>query len=92
MTDTPIIRLELEQMKHTLLVALGKHNQELSAKAEAQITKAIEDFNWQQETTVIVHDAIRNALQSYFGYGEGYNFISEAINKAFTGMFKAVKK
>lgn len=92
MTNMPIIRLELEQMKYTLLAALSQHTSEINKLAEEQIAKAIKDFNWQAETTQVVHEALRTAIGTYFQYGKGYEFITGAVNEAFETMFKAVKK
>ena len=92
MTNMPVIRLELEHMKHTMLAALSQHTSEINKMAEAQIEKAIKEFDWAAETTQIVHEALRKAVSSYFAYGEGYNFITGSVNEAFDKMFKAVKK
>jgi hypothetical protein len=84
----PIIRLELDYMKQSVSYHLGLHKNELSKNVNAQIEKAIAEFDFEGEVSRIATEAIRRAINFEFTCGNGFTWIQEAINKAFTDMFK----
>lgn len=43
MQDIPIVRVEFEQMRHSMLTAINQHLDEISQVAEAQLTELLSD-------------------------------------------------
>lgn len=84
----PIIRLELDHLKQSVSCHLGLYQDELSKNVNAQIEKAIADFDFEGEVSRIATEAIKKAIEFEFTCGDGFTWIQEAINKAFTDMFK----
>ena len=83
MNDMPIIKLEVERMKHTIMSHLGAYNNEMGKAIEAQIERAIESYDWEGQVTRITHECIQERIQSYFKYGAGSRFIGECVDNAF---------
>ena len=82
--NIPIIRLEVQGMKHTLLTALSQHSVEM----EASVQQAVENFCTEKNLTAIVNDAVkyemdmavREEVRNFFGFGKaGRRAVKEAI-------------
>ena len=83
----PIVKLELEGMKHSILTHLGLATNELSEAVSAQIEKAIESFDFSDAVLRASSGAIAETIEDYFKYGQGRQFIQQAIQDAFSKMF-----
>lgn len=65
----PIIRLELQAMKHTILHALNDHHEDLQKMIEASFTKSVEHLQGQLDAQVhaalaeVMSNAINQAAQ-----------------------------
>ena len=83
--NTPIIRLEIESMKHTMLCALSSR----SAEMDEALKRAVEECCTPENINAIVKDAAVRAFESalkeevknFFGYGgNGRQAILEIVN------------
>ena len=76
----PMVRLELDYMKQSILHHLGLHENELSKNVNDQIEKAIAEFDFEGEVSRIATEAIRKAINFEFTSGDGFIWIQEAIH------------
>ncbi|MBM5575853.1 hypothetical protein [Deefgea sp. CFH1-16] len=86
MSAMPLIRLEVEGMKHTICVALQQHllqmDEQIKASVDAicqpdHIAKIIEETASREIKT-----AIESEVRNFYNYGKGREAIKEAVNKA----------
>jgi hypothetical protein len=80
----PLIRLEVEGMKASILAHLGVIGSDLGVHLDEQIQHAIDSYPWEDKTKRIVHDAITKRLESYFTYGKGNQAIEAVIDEGFS--------
>ncbi|MGD2065599.1 MAG: hypothetical protein PVI43_00330 [Candidatus Bathyarchaeota archaeon] len=79
----PLIRLEVEQMKSTILTHLGAHNSEMGEVLKVEIEKVIESYDWQGKVTEIVHTELTKQVADYFKYGQGHDLVKAAVTEGF---------
>lgn len=82
MNNIPIIRLELERMKQTMLTAVSDYNNQISEAVKVQLEWAIENFDYEAAVREAANEAIKEAINSYFKYGEGRRLIDQTIDEA----------
>lgn len=84
--NIPIIRLEVEGMKHTLLTALSHH----SAEMDANVQQAVESYCTEANLTAVINEtvkyemdmAVKEEVRNFFGYGKaGRRAVKEAIEE-----------
>lgn len=83
--NVPLIRLEVEHMKHSMVHACSVY----LAKMDAQIQDAVEKACTVENITRIVETAadeaiskaIREEIDSYFRFGDGRRAIKEVVEK-----------
>ena len=84
--DTPIIKIEVENMRHCIRTALLDWSGQLSAETDKVISDFVEHYDWATEVNrllePIVRDALDKAVTEYFTYGEGRAAIDHAIRSA----------
>jgi len=88
MNEMPIIRLEVEQIKHQILHHFGQYQKEVSVAVEKQIEKVIGEFDFYAEIKPIVEKCLRDNLNGYFSYGEGNTMINNSLQEALDKTFK----
>jgi hypothetical protein len=85
MDKTPIIRLELERMKHSVIHALVDYNDKLEGIITAEIEKAIEDFNLEvyirKEVDASIKQMVTGALLREMGW-QVQDEIAKEVTKA----------
>ena len=79
----PKIRLEVESMKASIIAHLGARGSELGEQLDAEITRAIDSYDWQGKVSSIVHAALDEKIASYFKYGDGAKAVEDAISEGF---------
>ena len=77
--DTPIIRIELQNIKESILHHFDLRNLDLSKQIREQMDAAIESFNFDQIVKTATHKAISTAIHKYFDYGEGSRIINKTV-------------
>lgn len=83
--SVPVIRLEIEHLKHTIVSALGARGSELADALEDEIEKAVKNYPIEQEVERIVRAQITDGIESYFRYGNGRKTIDKTISAIFDG-------
>lgn len=81
----PIIKLEVEYMKHTMVQALSRYTSQI----DEALRQAVENYCTpenlerviQAETTRVLDQAIKEEVNHWFVYGEGRKAIKEAVEK-----------
>jgi hypothetical protein len=89
MVSTPIIRLEVEGMKHGILVALSEY----AAKVDADIQAAVERYCQPENIARVVQAAaersidiaIKEEIDRFFRFGDGRRAISAAVEEQLKG-------
>lgn len=81
----PIIRIEIEGMRQSILAALTEREIQMDAYVSEAITNYATPENLarviDREVQSAIDDAIKEATTSYFKYGEGRKFIVAAVAK-----------
>ena len=84
--DVPIIRLEVERMKHTLMTALLEHQAQLDADVKA----AIDEYCTPENIGKVIRNAAHNALdyaikeevEKFLRYGDGRKAVAAAVRES----------
>lgn len=82
MHNMPIVRLELENMKYSVIHALSTHQEQISKLVEQQLNNVIDNFDYKSVVQKVASDALTEAIKNYFHYGEGYQTIVQAVKEA----------
>lgn len=86
--NPPLIKLELSQMKHSIVLALADYNSQISDEVTKQLEAAIEEFDFGAAVQEVARDTIQTAIESYFKYGQGHDMIYEAISMALNSILE----
>ena len=78
----PIIRLEVENLKHAIVTHMGCIGSELGDRIAAEVDKAVEQYPWESTVKKVVEQSIYKALERHFTYGRGFKAIEGAIEAA----------
>lgn len=90
--NVPIIRLEVEGMKHTLLTALSEH----AARVDSGIQAAVEAYCTPENIQAVIDENVRQALdmalkeevKSFFSWSKpGRIAVKEAVHKRLNDMY-----
>lgn len=82
--NVPIIRLEVEGVKHSMQIALSQY----SAQMDSNIQAAVENYCQEGKLAAVINDAVKTELDAavraevrdFFGYGKaGRKAVKEAI-------------
>ena len=84
----PIIKMEIERLRSTIMAHLGVHGSELGEAISEQIDQAIADYPFNAKVREIVYTQVTKSIESYFAYGHGNKVIKDAIDSIFTDMNK----
>lgn len=85
----PIIRLEIEGMRHAIVAAVGKH----LAEMDSDIQVAIENICTPEHVTDIIKKtasaeidaAIKSEIEQFYRYGPGREVIKKAVHETLDG-------
>jgi len=91
MNEFPILRLELDRMKQSMLVALADYHVSLSENVREQMEKIISEFDYEEEVGKATTEAIEEAINYYFKYGNGRVVIREAVQESFDKSLGVIK-
>ena len=81
MNDLPIIKLELEGMKHSIMHHFASYNETISDAVEKQLDVAIESFDFKQAVTDATHVCIKAAIKNYFTWGAGHRLVGASVKE-----------
>lgn len=79
----PIIRIEIEHMKHSIISHIGALHSDLGEALSVEIEKALANYDWQGQVTKIVHDAITKQIAWHFNHGDGKDMVESAVAEGF---------
>ena len=81
----PLIKLEVEGMRHTMAMALTEYTVRLDETLQAALAAYCTPENLerviQSETQKVLDRVIREEVQNWFTYGAGRKAIKEAVEK-----------
>lgn len=81
----PIIRIELESMRHTLQLAISQHLENMDEIIQKEIDRVCTPENVasivEQAADKEIKAAITNAIHDFYRYGEGREAIKEVVRK-----------
>lgn len=82
MNDIPMVRLELQEMKYSVIHSLLTHQKQINELVEKQLNNVIENFDYESVVRQVASDALTKAIKEYFQYGDGYQTIIQAVKEA----------
>lgn len=86
MNGVPLIRLEVEYMKHSIVHALSEYQVQMDQQLKVAVEKACSPENLQrvldQEVRNTLDLAIKNELDHFFRFGDGKDVLRDAVNMA----------
>ena len=88
MINYPIVRLELQHMKQSIMHALMGYQEEISQSVAKQLEQVIETFDFEQAVENAARESIQDAINQYFKYGDGHEMIKSSVNKAMNDFFR----
>lgn len=85
----PVIRLKIEQMEHTVAVALTDYEAQLDSEIQEAVKRACKPENVQRVIDATVYQEVNRALEasvkSFFGYGgKGAEIINRMVQQKLT--------
>jgi hypothetical protein len=85
MYSVPLVKVELEHMRQTMIVALSDYQERISQSVNEQLEDIVNNFDFSkvvdETATKVIEEAIRDALTNYFKYGDGHKIIETTISK-----------
>jgi len=91
-SSVPIIKLELEGMKHRIMTHLGVHGSELGDIINAGIDRAIKSYDFDDKVLSTVHEVLNTEIDNFLKYGGGRVVIREAVAKTLNEAFNISSK
>lgn len=82
----PVIRLEIQHMKHAIIQHMGLLGSELGDRIEEEVEKAVINYPWEQEVSKIFNQALNDQITSYFKWGKGGEIIKKAVCEGFKNL------
>ena len=86
----PVLRIEIERLKHTIVSMIGARGSELGEYISAEMDKAVHNYDWEGHVRKIVHETINERIKAYFSYGDGAKAIKSAIDQGFNSSIKSM--
>lgn len=81
----PIIKLEVEQMKHFMMVALSEYTTQIDETLKLSIEAYCTPENLQrvigEEVQRTLNLVIREQVKNWFTFGEGHRVVKEAVEQ-----------
>lgn len=90
--EFPIVKIELQNMKQAMVVALADYQNEMAKSVEAQLQNIVDTFDYQEAVRgmagQIIRDSIQKSLESYFRFGNGRKQLDELIYQSLDKIWK----
>ena len=87
MEQMPIIKLEIENMKYSILHYFNQHQERVSEAVAAQIEKVISSYDYEGAVLKATTEVLDGTIESFFKYGKGRTMIQDAIQEALEKTF-----
>lgn len=87
--NIPVIKLEVEGMKHAISVALSKYAVQMDEQVQAAVDKYCEPENIQYvistTATQAIDAAVKDIVKGFFAYGgKGRKYVKEEVERRLT--------
>lgn len=82
MNELPIIRLELDQMRMSILHAFADYQGEISKVVTERLDSVIKNFDFKDTIDNIAFEVLKDSINDYFKYGEGRKIIELSLKDA----------
>jgi DNA polymerase III delta subunit len=86
MPDFPIIRLEVDRMRHSIMTAFSEYQLQFDSDLKHAIEQYCTPDNLQQvlraAVTRTLDGAIKEEVEKFFRYGEGRKVVADAVKQA----------
>jgi hypothetical protein len=90
--NIPVVRLELQGIKQTLLVALADQQQAIDADVKEAIDRFCEPEHLKKAVmdaaTAAIKRTVQEEVESFFKYGNGRKAIKEAVQESLLATFQ----
>lgn len=98
--ELPLIRLDLEKMRYSVIHALHDHNLEIEKYVNEELGRQIEAFDYEaaikRQVEISMGVAVERAVSSFFQTGYGGSIVSDAVvdalSRAITKTKRAARK
>jgi len=87
MEQLPLIRLEIEEMKHAILHHFNLYQKDVSDTVKKEIEKSIKEFDFVNAVKKATEEILQSEIEAYFKYGEGFKMIQESIKETLNKVF-----
>ena len=81
----PVLRFELEGVRHSLLHALADQAEDIQKAVDVELTRFIDGFDFgacvRAQMRPVLERCIANAIQTHFQYGPGREVIEAEVAK-----------
>lgn len=84
----PILKFEIENLRHAVMSHMGVVGSEMGDAIEAQFKKAVDEFPWEATVRRLAFEAMTTAIENHFNYGAGRKAIDKAIDEALASLEK----
>ena len=80
--NTPVIKLHLEGMSHSIIHALTEYEMEISSEVKKAVNNVVKNFDYEAKISKIATEAMESSISNYFLYGDGKQAIQKATTTA----------
>lgn len=87
MEELPLIKLEIEQMKHQVYHHFVAYQERLTKQVKKMLEDAIENFDYESAVKEAAGEIIKNTIGYYFKYGDGRVIIESSLQNGLDKMF-----
>jgi hypothetical protein len=88
MNQMPVVKVEIENLKHTVLTTMGLSNGELHDRIAEAIDEAVKKYPWQERIDRIAHAEIDRIVTAFFQYGQGAEAIRNVLKETLAGAIR----
>jgi len=85
--SVPMIRLELDYMKSSIISTLGLYGSELGEAVKERIEQTIKNYDFNGKVSAIASDVITSEIEAFFKFGNGREYIQSSVQKVLDSVF-----
>lgn len=92
MDGMPTLRVTLEGMRYEVIHAFAAKQVEIREALEAELDRAIREFDWadvvQREANEALRRAVKRSVEDYFMWGQGRKLVDQVVAEIYGGIEK----
>ena len=81
MYEAPLIRLEIDNMKHSVLTYLDNYHTNIEKLVEEELERAVKDLDMSIIVRQALSRAVSDSVYKYFGQGDGKIAVDKAVKE-----------